>query len=209
MTEWIHEREAVLGAALEMTRKGLVIGKAGNVSCRVIASPGLVAITPTSKYYDSLAPSDICIVDLQGRLVGGSLPPSSEVRMHLAIYRSRPDAGAVVHTHSVYASAVSVGMTEIPAVLEEEVALLGGNVRVARFAPSGTAELADNAVAALVGRKAAVLANHGVVGIGGTVREALESCELVEKAAQVYLLALMSAGGGEIRLLGTDAGMQM
>jgi L-fuculose-phosphate aldolase len=193
--KWHVEKALVLATALKLVEKGLVLGKAGNVSQR-LSGPGgndLLVITPTSRYYDSLMEDDMPVVDLDGRVVEGSLAPSSELKLHVAVYRARRDVGAVVHTHSVHASALAIAGVGIPAVLEEEVSMLGGEIRVAKYGVAGSAELARNAVRALGDRNAVILANHGVVGTGRTLREALHSCELVEKAAHAYLLS-MAAG---------------
>ena len=189
---WQIEKTLVLEAALKLVERGLVLGKAGNVSQRLKQTdgPDLLVITPTSRYYDSLAAEDMPVVDFDGQIVDGRLAPSSELRLHLAIYASRLDAGAVVHTHSVHASALAVAGIGIPAVLDEEVASLGGDIKVADYGASGSEALARNAVEALGDRNAVILANHGAVGIGKTLRDALDACELVEKAARVYLLAL-------------------
>ncbi len=202
--KWHAEKALVLETALELVGKGLVLGKAGNVSQRLSVPGGneLLVITPTSRYYDSLTEDDMSVVDLDGRVVEGKLAPSSELKLHIAVYKARPDVRAVVHTHSVYASALAIAGVGIPAVLEEEVALLGGEIKVAKYGPSGTEELARNAVRALGDRNAVILANHGAVGVGRTLRQALDSCELIEKAAHVYLLALAT---GAVRPLPADA----
>jgi L-fuculose-phosphate aldolase len=189
-------RMAVLKTAIEMSARGLVVAKAGNVSQRVKQdnAPDLVAITPTSRYYDSLQAADIPIIDFEGKIVDGSLLPSSETRLHLAIYKARADVGAIVHTHSVHASALAVAGHGIPAILEEEVAVLGGEVVLAEYARTGTQQLANAVVMALGDREAALLSNHGAVGVGVTLREALDSAILLERAAQIFLLSL-SAGG--------------
>ena len=117
------------------------------------------------------------------------MAPSSEVKLHLAVYRRRDDVGAVMHSHSVHASALAIAGLGIPAVLEEEVAFLGGDIKAAEFGPSGSERLANNAVRALGDRNAVILANHGAVGVGRTLREALDACELLEKAAKAFILA--------------------
>jgi L-fuculose-phosphate aldolase len=201
---WLKERDQVLETRLKLVEKGLVSGKTGNVSLRVRpgAGPDLIVITPTSKHYDTLSVEGIAVVDFAGTVVEGKLPPSSEFRLHVAIYKAREGVGAVIHTHSVYASAIAVSGGGIPAILEEEVILLGGEVKVAAFAASGSEELARNAVEALGDRNAVVLANHGGVGVGGTLSEALDACEVLEKAARVYLLALAA---GKVNPLTTEA----
>jgi L-fuculose-phosphate aldolase len=204
LNHWEKERESVLKAALKLLERGLVVGTAGNVSLQLVQDDGadLIAITPTSRYYDTLTVDDIPVIGLDGKKIEGKLEPSSETPMHIAIYRARKDVGAVIHTHSTYASAVAVYGLEIPPILEEEVMFLGGTIRVSRYARTGTTELANNAVAALEGRRAAILANHGAVGVGKTMREALDASELVEKAAKVYILALVS---GKVNQLPPEA----
>jgi ribulose-5-phosphate 4-epimerase/fuculose-1-phosphate aldolase len=201
MVQWEKERAQVLETCLKLTGKGLVIARAGNVSVRCDTGDS-IAITPTSRYYDSLTPADLPIVKLDGTVVDGRLAPSSEIKLHLAVYQVRPDVQAIIHTHSLYASAVAVSGQEIPPVLEEEVMLLGGAIRVAPFALAGTQELADNAVVALGDRAAVILANHGAVGVGADLREAFDACELLEKSAAVYLLA---SAYGKVNLLPAEA----
>jgi L-fuculose-phosphate aldolase len=204
VVKWKEERQLVLSTGLKLVEKGLVTGTAGNVSLRLTqeGSSGLIAITPTSRYYDTLTIDDIPVIDFTGAVVDGHLKPSSEMRVHIAIYKARPDVGAVIHTHSTYASAASVARLEIPVLLEEEAIFLGGTVRTAGYARTGTSELAQNAVAALEDRNAVILANHGMVGVGETIRQALDACEMVEKAAHVYFLALTT---GRVNPLSAEA----
>ena len=204
MVKWKEERQLVLSTGLKLVEKGLVTGTAGNVSLRLTqqGSSDLIAITPTSRYYDTLTIEDIPVIDFIGTMVDGHLKPSSEMRLHIAIYQSRPDVGAVIHTHSTYASAASVAGLEIPVLLEEEAIFLRGAVRTAGYARTGTPELAQNAVEALENRNAVILANHGVVGVGETIRQALDACEMVEKAAHVYFLALTT---GRVNPLSAEA----
>jgi ribulose-5-phosphate 4-epimerase/fuculose-1-phosphate aldolase len=194
----------VLEAARQMLARGLVVGTAGNVSLRLApeASRPLLAITPTSRPYDSLAPDDIQIFDFDGRKVEGSLPPSIEMPLHTGIYRARPDINAVIHTHSVFATATAVAGISIPPVLEEQVAYLGGEVKLAAYAPGGSPALAENAVAALGDRNAVLLANHGAVGVGHDLPRAFHACELLEKTAHVYLVALAT---GRVAVLTPEA----
>jgi L-ribulose-5-phosphate 4-epimerase len=202
--EWEKERALVLETSLKLVEKGLVAGKAGNVSQRLRrdSGPDLLAITPTSRYYDSLGVEDIPVIDFEGKVVEGKLPPSSESRLHIGIYKARMNVGAVIHTHSIHASAIAVIGGGIPPILEEEVALLGGEVLVAAFGASGSLQLARNVVEALGDRNAVLLANHGGVGVGRALREALDACELLEKSARVYLLALAA---GKVKALSPEA----
>ena len=180
-----------------MMSTGLVVGTWGNVSRRCL--PEIFQITPSGIPYQELQPADIVAVDLNSGDCSGSLRPSTETPMHLAIYRRRPDVGAIVHTHSPYAAVFAVNRTEIPVLLEEMAQLVGGGVRVAPYAAPGTAELAEGAVDTLEGRAAVLLANHGLVGVGRTLKDALTVCQVVEKSAQVFLWAKLS---GSPHLLG-------
>jgi ribulose-5-phosphate 4-epimerase/fuculose-1-phosphate aldolase len=110
--------------------------------------------------------------------------------LHIGIYKARKDINAVIHTHSVYASAAAVAGREIPPILDDQVAFLGGEIKLARYAPSGSPELANATVAALGDRNGVLLANHGAVGTGRTMRDAFTACELIEKTAKIYLLAM-------------------
>jgi L-fuculose-phosphate aldolase len=189
---WLKEKEEVLAAARKMLEKGLVSGTAGNVSLRLKAekSRPLLAITPSSRDYSSLAPDDIQILDFNAKKVEGDLTPSVETALHIGIYRARKDVNAIIHTHSVYATAVAVAGLAIPPILEEQVIYLGGEIRCAVYAPSGTPELAKNAVATLGNSNAVLLANHGAVGTGKDITDAFHAAELLEKAAQIYFYAL-------------------
>ncbi|MBN1692005.1 MAG: class II aldolase/adducin family protein [Dehalococcoidales bacterium] len=195
MNQWQEAKKTVIEAARRMSEKGLVAGTSGNISLR-LPSDGkkqLMAITPTSRHYDTLKIDDIPIIDFNGKRVAGELPPSIETQMHIGIYRARKDVNAIIHTHSVFASAAAVAGIDIPPLLEDQVVYLGGEIKMADYAVSGSPELMTNAVAALGERNAVLLANHGAVGTGRTMRDAFTACELIEKTARVYFLAL-SAG---------------
>lgn len=200
MTKWPEEKNQVLEAGREIARKGLVVGTAGNVSHRITPGDGreLLAITPSGRYYDSLTLNDIQVIDFEVEPVEGDLAPSVETMLHIGIYQARKNINAVIHTHSTFASAISVAGMDIPAILDEQVTFLGGEIKLSEYAMSGSEELVENALAALEERNAVLLANHGVVGIGRTMRDALTACELVEKTARVYISALAL---GKVNLL--------
>jgi L-fuculose-phosphate aldolase len=206
MNEMAAVRAEVVRTGQAMLERGLVAGTWGNVSIRV---PGveLVAVTPSGRDYRSLRPEDIAVVDMRGKQVAGELTPSTEVPLHLAIYAARPDIGAIVHTHSIFASACAASRRPLPPIIEDLVQLAGGAIEVAAYALPGTAELAANAVAALADRQAVLLANHGAVGCGRTSGEALLACELVEKGAQIYLYANL-LGGAQVLSDGDVAEMR-
>jgi L-fuculose-phosphate aldolase len=205
MNQWREARKTVLEAALKMSEKGLVVGTSGNISLRLPPQDGrqLIAITPTSRHYDTLTADDIPIIDFEGHRVAGDLSPSIETPLHIRIYRTRKDINAIIHTHSVFASAAAVAGFDIPPILEDQVASLGGAIEVADYALSGTPEQLANVLAALGERNAVLLANHGAVGAGGTMRDAFTACELIEKTARVYLLALAA---GRVNVLPGKAG---
>jgi len=183
----------VLRTGQEMERRGLVAGTSGNCSARV-HDCNLVIITPSSMEYDLLLAEDMCVVDMAGEKVEGRYNPSVEVVMHLAIYEARPDVGGIVHTHQKMATAVAVSGKGIPPILEEEVFALGGGVELAEYALPGTRDLARNAVEALGGRNACLLAHHGVVAVGPRIQDALLKAEIVERAAEIYIMSTMIGG---------------
>ena len=191
MSKWSDEKKQVLDAARKMAEKGLVVGTAGNVSLRLPPEGDreLLAITPSSLYHDSLDVDDIQILDFKGKTVQGNLTPSIETGLHIGIYQARRNVNAVMHTHSVYASAVSAAGLDIPPILEDQIAFLGSEIKLARHAPSGSKELIEYTLSALDNRSAVLLPNHGAVSIGKTLREAFTASELVEKTAKVFMLA--------------------
>lgn len=176
--------------------KGLVAGTWGNISARIPETP-FIAVTPSGKNYHDITVDDIVIVDITGAVIEGQFKPSSELPLHLAVYQSRIDIQAIVHTHSVFASACAVARKSIPPIIEDLVQLTGGSVDVATYALPGTDFLAQNVVRTLGNKNAVLMANHGVVGCGQTLPEAMMSCELVEKAAQIYIYA-NQIGGAQI-----------
>ncbi len=198
---WEAERAQVVDTARRVYGAGFVAGTAGNVSQR-FRDPGgreMVAITPSGRHYDTMVAGDIVVLDIEGRRVAGELAPSIETGMHLAIYRARRNVDAVVHTHSVYASVLAVtGLEMIPALLDDQVTFLGGEIRVAEYGLPGSPELARNATAALGQRDAALLAHHGALAVGRDLREAFDHCQLLEKTAKIYALARMM---GDVRAL--------
>jgi L-fuculose-phosphate aldolase len=186
-------REELARYSARLVADGLAVGAAGNLSVRVA---DVVAITPSGISYDELTPDDICVVTPSGDEIEASETPSSELPMHLAVYAAT-DAGAVVHTHSAEVVALSATCPELPAV-HYAITGLGGSVRVAPYARFGSAGLAEAAVAALEGRWAAILQNHGAVCYGPTLAAAYDRALLLEWLARVYRLA---GAHGEPRIL--------
>ncbi|HHV79873.1 MAG TPA: class II aldolase/adducin family protein [Firmicutes bacterium] len=175
-----------------MARSGLVAGTWGNVSSRV--SQREMVITPSGMDYFKLEPCDIVTVDLETLTPRGRWKPSVETPLHAAIYRSRPEIAAVVHTHSTYACTVAAARKEIPPILDEMVQIAGGSVKVAAYSLPGSNELVEAVLTALQGRTAALLANHGAICLGRSIQEALVTAVVVEKAAKVFILSELIGG---------------
>jgi L-fuculose-phosphate aldolase len=182
---------AIVRTARAMATQGLVIGTVGNVSARTGAG---FTITPTRLAYPRMHARDLVSLDGEGRVLRGRRPPSREWRMHAQIYRARPDVQAIVHTHSLHATAWSfLGEHWLPALEELEYYGLG-RIRVSRAAPSGSPELARNATAALGDAGGVLLGAHGAVAVGADLDEALVRAAVLERQAAVACL-LRSASG--------------
>lgn len=183
-------RAEIVAVAQAIDRAGFCPSKSGNVSARF--GDGLL-ITPSGLPYAQTRPDDLIALSLDGAVLSGSRKPSSEWPFHTAIYRARPDAQAIVHTHSPRATALSCTRRGIPA-FHYMIALCGGaDIRCADYATFGSPELAANAVAALEGRKAVLLANHGVIALGGSLAGAHQIVAEVENLAGQYL-DILAAG---------------
>ncbi|MEV5984314.1 class II aldolase/adducin family protein [Streptomyces sp. NPDC052051] len=181
--------DEVVATARRTVAEGLVVGTSGNVSARV---GDTVLVTPTGVPYDRLTPDDAVGVDLDGRQVLGSLRPTSELPMHLAVYRTT-GARAVVHTHAVHATAVSTLVRELP-LIHYMAAALGGAVRVAPYAAYGTAELAGHMLDALADRTACLLRNHGTMAHGTSLAQAYDRTAQLEWMCRVWLTAASVPG---------------
>jgi L-fuculose-phosphate aldolase len=182
-------RAGIVAVTQALDAAGLVPNKSGNVSCR---SPGGFLVTPSGVPYRELEPGQIVELPLEGTPPAGGPRPSSEWRMHAAIYAARPDAQAIVHTHSPRATALACAGRGIPA-FHYTIALAGGDVRCVPYATFGTDELAEQALSGLRGRRAVLLANHGVVALGPSLGRAHAVAVEVENLAGQYL-DLLAAG---------------
>jgi L-fuculose-phosphate aldolase len=176
-------KRAVLEAAQEMDRSGLVVGTAGNLSARTRA--GQVVLTPTAMRYAEMTLDDLVVTDLDGRVLAGSRPPTTELALHLACLRRHPDITAVAHTHPIHASMFAVCQQPIPCAIEELELYVGGDVPVAAYHRTGSEALGLAVAEQLHDRAAALLANHGLVVVASTPAEAIELTKLVERAAQI------------------------
>ena len=196
LNEELNLREEIIHTCVQMNAEGINQGTSGNVSARW--GDGIL-ITPSALPYRDITPDDIVYLPFdEEHSPNGRHNPSSEWRFHLDILASRPDAGAVVHTHSTYATALAVLGLDIPAH-HYMIAISGGDsIRCAEYAPFGTATLSHNALAALLDRTCCLLANHGVIATGSTLKKALWLAGEVEVLAKLYIIAQQI---GEPRIL--------
>jgi L-fuculose-phosphate aldolase len=176
---------AVLDAAKDMLRRGLVEGTAGNISAR--RADGNIVITPSSVDYRDMELDDLVLVDPEGAVqhAKDGRAPSSEMQLHLACYQAFGDIGSVIHSHPVWATMFAIAHEPIPACIDEFAVYCGGDVRCTDYAASGTPDVGANAVKALEGRGAALIANHGLVAVGPRPDKVLHITALVERAAQI------------------------
>jgi len=181
------ERRSILDACRQMNALGINQGRSGNIGLRV---KGGLLVTPTGMAYDDMMPADIVFMKMDGAVPPGQRAPSSEWRFHAGILVARPDVGAVVHAHAMFATTLACLRMDIPA-FHYMVAMAGGDsIRCAPYATFGSAALADHALAALDGRKACLLANHGMIAVGETLARALALAVEVETLAAQYWRAL-------------------
>jgi len=186
----VELRRKIVRAFQYLESLGVNFGYSGNISVRI--GSDRILISPSGRRKSDLVPEDLLVVDLSGRVIEGSGRPSVELPTHIAIYKARMDVNAIVHVHPVYASVFAVLREGIPPVLEETVIYVGGEVQVADYAPTGSPQLGENIVKALGDRSAVILANHGILTVGRTLDEAVDTAVYVERAAKVYLLARLA-----------------
>lgn len=181
------EREQVIEYSLKLLSERLTNGTAGNVSI-FNREKGLVAISPTGVNYSELTPEMISIVDLEGKLIEG-LKPSSELEMHMILYRNREDVNAVIHTHPVYTTVLACLRQDLPAI-DYMIAVTGATkVKCAEYASYGTKELAENAYKAMGSSLAVILANHGLTTAGKDIANAFNITVQVEYISNLYIKA--------------------
>ncbi len=183
----IELRKQIIESVRSFSASGLGVGTSGNLSARI--DDGFI-ITPTGVPYDELEPDSLVTCNLDGEVTGGSLKPSSEWRFHCDIYREREEAGAIVHVHSPYATALACNRISIPA-FHYMVAIAGGDsIRCADYATFGTAELSSHVIKAIEQRKACLMANHGQIAFDKDVRAAFKMTLEVEELARQYYYSL-------------------
>ena len=181
----------VRDAGLRLVDAGLTAGTWGNISFRI--DDEYMAITPSGGEYTALAPSDITIVNLHDGSYEGK-KPSSEKSLHAAVYLSRKDINAVVHTHSTNASVVASARRDVPPILDDLAQIIGPSVRCADYALPSTKKIVKTTMRALRGRFAALMANHGAICLGRDMEEVFTCCEVLEKACKAFIEAEFLGG---------------
>lgn len=193
MDPYLNDRKDVVDCCQWLCRHGYfgsLLSAGGNVSVRIPDKPVLV-ITPSGKPYMQLVPEEVCVVDFDLNRIAGDLAPSIETAMHVGVYRSRSDVGAVVHTHQAYASVFALINQPIPALFDEVVLSIGEAVDVVPYAISGTPALVEQVTQTVAnGCHCFIMQNHGALNLGENLEEARKHAELLEKTAQAYYRAL-------------------
>ena len=190
MKDYRDPKQQVLDYSQELVQRGYFAGTGGNLSIR-LQNEAAFAITPSNFDYMMMQVDDICIVDFSSEQIEGLHKPSIESGMHAAVYEARTDVGCVLHTHQVYASALALIASPIPALYDEQVRWLGRSVDIVPYAPSGTGFLRNN-ISKMVknNHNAYILKNHGALILGSDPERARDNMLLLEKCALTYLLAL-------------------
>ncbi|MEG1642034.1 MAG: class II aldolase/adducin family protein [Synergistaceae bacterium] len=179
-------RTEIVEQCKKMYKNGLIQGTGGNVSVRLNSS---FLITPSGMNYITMETSDIVEMNFEGNIVSGDRTPSIEKEMHRYILNARKDINAVVHTHSIYATAVATTRQGIPPITDNQVVIFGGEIPVSKYATIGTTALAENVTKALANKKGVLMANHGIVAVGCTLEEAVFNAEMIEMFAHIYILS--------------------
>jgi L-fuculose-phosphate aldolase len=197
----LNEQEArmqVRDAGLRLLREGLVARTWGNVSLRL--DDERYVVTPSGRSYEELQPEDMVIANYRTGKFEGTVKPSSERLVHEALFRERKDVNAVIHTHQTNASVVAAARREVPPILDDQVQLLGPNVRVADYALPSTQKMVRVCVKAMKGRNACIMANHGALCVGPTLDDAFWACVVLEKACKAFIEAEFLGGAKSINI---------
>ena len=192
MSQYQSAKRLIVQTAQELVHKGYLMATGGNISMRILGQEAF-AITPSNFDYVKMTADDVCILDMELNLIEGERKPSVETAMHGAIYQVRGDVNAIVHTHQVYASALTLIKAPIPTLFDEQARFLGRSVDIIPYAPSGTGIL-KNTVAKHVKNhnNAFMMQNHGALIFGHDMDRAVHNVEILEKCALAYLLAICS-----------------
>lgn len=178
-------RQAVKDAGVKLLESNLVQGTWGNISIRI--DDKKMVVTPSGMDYIRMRPEDTVVVDIETLEYTSDVKPTSEKKIHAAIYRDRPEIGAVIHSHPLWSSAVAAARVEMPVKDERHRKLIGESVRPGTYGLPGTKKLTAGAVEAMKGRNACFLANHGIVACAPTIDEAFEVCKAMEECSKNYI----------------------
>lgn len=192
MEDFMPVKETIVSTCRTLVEKGYLMATGGNVSMRI---PGrqAFAVTPSNFDYLKMTPDDVCVLDFNLQILKGVLKPSVEAAMHCAIYETRGDVNAIIHTHQVYTSALTLIKAPIPALFDEQVRFLGRSVDIIPYAPSGTGFLKNQVAKSVKNHhNAYMMQNHGALVFGSDMDRALDNVEVLEKCALAYLLSLCS-----------------
>ncbi|MDL2235255.1 class II aldolase/adducin family protein [Christensenellaceae bacterium OttesenSCG-928-L17] len=182
-----HEREAVCKAGMKLDRYGLIALSGGNVSMRMPS--GEILVTPSGMIYEDMVPEDVLVLTPDGGVVEGTRAASVDTEALLYIFRHMPQIGAVIHTHQPYATAVGLVADELPCVVTTLPNATKGAVKVCPFSSAASLDMGIQTVENAGDTLAVILKNHGVMALGGTLKEALYACVYLEEAAKTYILA--------------------
>lgn len=183
-------KELIVATGITMLAEGLTVGTWGNISARD-PETDLVYLTPSGMDYREITPDDVVVLDLDMNIVDGARVPSVEKHTHLAVYRARADVNAVIHTHPLYSTVLGVNRMELPGISEDFAQLVGDKIICSEYELPGTPELGVSVAAGLgAERNAVLLPNHGTVNVAPDMPTALTVCHVVEKTAQIYIMAL-------------------
>jgi len=186
----LEAKQKVLDICQKLIAKGILMGTGGNISVRVNGQKAF-AITPSNYDYTKMNIDDICVLGWDLSVIEGKRKPSVESTMHAAIYEHRLDTNCVIHTHQIYASALALAHTAIPALYDEQVKFLGRSVEIVDYAPSGTPFLKNNVIKRLTNHaNAYILQNHGALLLGPDPDRTIFNVQLLEKCAITYILAI-------------------
>lgn len=196
-------KEEVLWGCRLMVERGYLLGTVGNLSARADGTD-LVVITPTSLPYDTMTEEDLVVVNMNGEIVSGKHQPSIECSMHLGVYWARPELRALVHTHSKYATTVSLikELDIMPAIDTEQSLYLGGDINIVPFAFPGSKELAEYVKEGIGTNAGLLMANHGALGVGISMKDAVIASDIIERNSEMYLL--LKAGGFDYKPMTED-----
>ena len=194
---YTEEKREVIKTALEIKESGLIMLAGGNVSMRMPG--GDILVTPSGTYYETMEPDDVLVMDKDGEIIEGMMKPSVDFIALKYVYDNMPEVNAIIHTHQPYATAVGLIADELPVCVTTLANATLGAVAVAPYSSAASLEMGIAAVENLNGKRAVILKHHGVLTVGGTLKEALYAAVYMEEAAKVYLLA--KNAGGEVPVL--------